>query len=105
MSRHFRRTKDYGRFAGIAGSIRFDARELHYLAPLFGLFGDELAEVGRRARKCGGAPLGKPRLHLGIGNPVAGTGKASEGNGRDRVLSQTELAAILRALGSDPFLA
>ena len=29
--------------------------------------GDELAEVGRRARKCGGAPLGKPRLHLGIG--------------------------------------
>src|SRR6516164_9294112 len=48
-------------------SIRFDAREPHHLAPLFGLFGDELAEVGGRARKCGGAPLGKPRLHLGIG--------------------------------------
>src|SRR5262249_5995568 len=52
---------------GLPGSIRFDARELHHLAPLFGLFGDELAEVGRRAWKCGGAPLGKPRLHLGIG--------------------------------------
>jgi len=36
-------------------------------------------------------------------NPVSGTGKASEGNGRDRVLSQTELAAILHTLGNDPF--
>src|SRR5262249_50867328 len=27
----------------------------------------QLAEVGGRAWKCGGAPLGKPRLHLGIG--------------------------------------
>src|SRR5947209_20618502 len=52
---------------GIAGSIRFDARELDHLAPLLGFLSDELAEVGRRARKCGGAPLGKPRLHLGIG--------------------------------------
>src|SRR5262249_41099490 len=52
---------------GLPGSICFDARELHHLAPLFGLFGDELAEVGSRAWKGGGAPLGKPRLHLGIG--------------------------------------
>src|SRR6516162_4338290 len=51
--------------AGIAASIRFHARELHHLAPLLGLFGDELAEVGRRAWKCGGAPLGTPRLHPG----------------------------------------
>jgi integrase len=36
-------------------------------------------------------------------NPVSGTGKASEGNGRERVLSQDELTAILRALGDDPF--
>ena len=36
-------------------------------------------------------------------NPVSGTAKASEGNGRERVLSKDELAAILRALGSDPF--
>src|SRR5215472_4655334 len=62
-----RGTGDYGRFAGIAESLRFDARELHHLAPLLGLFGDELAEVGNRAWKCGGAPLGKTRLHLGIG--------------------------------------
>src|SRR6516165_12567331 len=62
-----RRTKHYGRFDGIAGSIRFDARELHHLTPLLGFFGDELAEVGRRAWKCGGAPLGKPRVQLGIG--------------------------------------
>src|SRR6516165_3863091 len=51
----------------VAVSLRLDAGELDHLAPLFGLFGDELAEVGRRAWKWGGAPLGKPRLHLGIG--------------------------------------
>ena len=36
-------------------------------------------------------------------NPVTGTGKANEGNGRERVLSETELAALLRALGEDDF--
>jgi integrase len=36
-------------------------------------------------------------------NPVSGTGKATEGNGRDRVLSETELAQVLAALGTDPF--
>src|SRR5262249_13689611 len=36
-------------------------------------------------------------------NPVSGSGRAMEGNGRDRVLSQEELAAILRALGDDAF--
>jgi integrase len=36
-------------------------------------------------------------------NPVSGTGKANEGNGRDRVLSEAELAAILTALGDDDF--
>src|SRR5262245_46025569 len=30
---------------GIAASIRFDARELHHLAPFLGLFDEELAEV------------------------------------------------------------
>jgi integrase len=36
-------------------------------------------------------------------NPVTGTGKASEGNGRDRVLSETELTQLLGALGDDDF--
>ena len=36
-------------------------------------------------------------------NPVSGTGKANEGNGRDRVLSETELSLVLRMLGDDPF--
>src|SRR6516164_5337450 len=56
----------YGIFKSVV-SVRFDALELHHLAPLFGLYGDKLAEVGGRAWKCSGAPLGKPRLHLGIG--------------------------------------
>jgi integrase len=36
-------------------------------------------------------------------NPVTGTAKADEGGPRDRVLSQTELATIWRALGEDRF--
>jgi integrase len=36
-------------------------------------------------------------------NPVSGTGKASEGNGRDRVLTLAELRTVLSALGADPF--
>src|SRR5262245_10670400 len=36
-------------------------------------------------------------------NPVAGTGKAHEGQSRDRVLSQAELRAVLKALGQDQF--
>jgi integrase len=36
-------------------------------------------------------------------NPVAGTGKAEELRSRDRVLSQTELTAVLSALAEDQF--
>src|SRR5437016_1905963 len=43
----FSATEDYGMSARLS-SLRLDAREPHHLAPLFGFFGDELAEVGRR---------------------------------------------------------
>src|SRR6516164_4200049 len=56
-----------GHPARIAGSLPLYANEFHYLAPLLGFIGDELAEVGRRARKRRSAQLGKPRLNLGIG--------------------------------------
>jgi integrase len=36
-------------------------------------------------------------------NPVSGTGKADERTGRDRVLSEAELAQVLAALNADPF--
>jgi integrase len=36
-------------------------------------------------------------------NPVTGTGKANEGNGRDRVLTEPELTNLLKALGEDDF--
>jgi integrase len=36
-------------------------------------------------------------------NPVQGTGKADEGNGRDRVLSSEELRKLWHALGDDAF--
>src|SRR5262249_30050844 len=50
-----------------ASSLRLDVGGPDHLVPFLGLFGDELAEVGRRAWKCGGAPLGKPRLQLRVG--------------------------------------
>ena len=31
----------------VAGSVRFDARELHHFGGLFGFVGEELTEVGR----------------------------------------------------------
>src|SRR5262249_5333767 len=48
-------------------SVRLDAGELNHLAPLLRFVGYELSKVGRRAWKRGGAQVGKPRLHLGIG--------------------------------------
>src|SRR6516164_6314260 len=35
----------YGRFAGIAGSIRFNVRELHHFGRFFGFVGEELTEA------------------------------------------------------------
>src|SRR5262245_15127501 len=52
---YIRGTERYGRFAGVAGSVRLDACEAHYLAPLLGFLGDQLAEVS------------EPRFHVGIG--------------------------------------
>jgi hypothetical protein len=53
--------------SGRLNLLRLDVRKFHHLAPFLGFFGDQLAEIGGRARKCSGAQLGKPRLHLGIG--------------------------------------
>src|SRR5262249_15792726 len=52
---------------GISCSLRLDACELDHLAPLLGLFSDELCEVGGGPRNGGPAQNGKPRLELGIG--------------------------------------
>src|ERR1700730_7636961 len=51
----------YARFAGIAGSIRFDARELHHLGPLLGFVGDQSAEIGGGGWKGGGGPARQHR--------------------------------------------
>jgi hypothetical protein len=47
-----------------ATSLRFDARELDHLGPLFGLGGDEFAEIGRREGKLSATFVGKPRLYF-----------------------------------------
>src|SRR5262249_41560444 len=48
-------------------SLRLDPRELDDLAPFLGFVGDELAEVGRGARKQRAAQVREARLDLGIG--------------------------------------
>src|SRR5262249_24006582 len=59
--RAFRLTGVTEYWIGTAASVRLDVSSPNYLAPFLGFVGDELAEVGRRAWKCGGAPLGKPK--------------------------------------------
>ena len=52
---------------GFFRSIRFDIGGTDHPGPLLGLVGDQLLEIGRRACKHRSAQLGKPRLHLRIG--------------------------------------
>src|SRR6516165_12075771 len=47
--------------------VRLDVGRPDHLAPLLGFVSDELAEFGRRHRQRYAAEVGKPRLHLGIG--------------------------------------
>src|SRR5262249_31350811 len=49
------------------GSLRLDAGELDHLGPLLGSFGDQLTEVGGRARKRRAAQVGKLRLDFRVG--------------------------------------
>ena len=51
----------------ITGSFRLDTGELDHLAPLLGLVGDELAEIGGRAGEHRAGQFGKPCLYLRIG--------------------------------------
>src|SRR5579859_7972762 len=48
-------------------SLRLDAGKPDHLAPLLGLVGDELAEIGRRARQQRGAEIGELGLDLRLG--------------------------------------
>src|SRR5689334_10659936 len=52
---------------GPARLLRLDTRGLDHPGPLCGLVGDELAEIGGRARKHHPAHVGEPLHDLGIG--------------------------------------
>src|SRR5262245_40788040 len=56
----------YG-ISGFTGSLRLDAGQLDHLAPLLGVVGDELTELGRRARKHRAAEVDKACFQPGIG--------------------------------------
>ena len=47
--------------AGSRGSLRLDARKLDHLGPFFGLVAEELAKIGRRARKHRAATVSETR--------------------------------------------
>src|SRR5215475_1960730 len=61
-----RRTERYGILDRVTASVCFDVRRPDHLAPLLGVVGDELAEVGGRTLKDRCAQGGKSRLDLGI---------------------------------------
>src|SRR5262245_29176582 len=52
---------------GYPASVQLDVSGPDYLAPFLGFVGDELAEVGGRARKRRAAQVGKLRLDFQIG--------------------------------------
>src|SRR5215468_11961605 len=52
---------------GSRGSLRLDVGVPDHSAPFFGVFDDELAEVGGRANKHGPTKVGDPRPQSGIG--------------------------------------
>ena len=58
-------------FCGIArrrsSSLRSDAGRSDHLAPLLDFLRDELSEIGGRAAEHRAVQVGKPRLHLGVG--------------------------------------
>src|SRR5262249_7325974 len=65
--RHSRNGR-YGIFRrGSRGSLGLDVGRPDHLAPLLGVVGDELSEIDGRADKRRASKVGKPRLHLGIG--------------------------------------
>jgi hypothetical protein len=49
---------------------RLDAHEVDHLCPLFGFFGDELAEISRGAHHHCAAQVGKLCAELGVGEKV-----------------------------------
>src|SRR5260221_11819728 len=51
---------------GIAASVRLDVGRPDHLRPLLSFFGNELTEVGGRARKQHAAHFSEPRLDPGI---------------------------------------
>jgi hypothetical protein len=59
---HDRRIGSYGTSGLRLRSIRLDAGELHHLGAFLRFLGEELAEIGRRARKHCGAKVCETRL-------------------------------------------
>ena len=50
-----------------AASVRLNVCRPDYLGPLLGFVGDQFAEVGGQAGNHRATKIGKPRLHVGIG--------------------------------------
>src|SRR5258708_17325872 len=55
--------------AGPIASLRLDMGRPDDLAPFFGVFGDDLREIGRRAGQCSAADVSESRLDFWLGEP------------------------------------
>ena len=76
------------------GSVRLDTCVLHHLGPLFGIFGDKLAEVAGRTWKY-------PRAQLGVGQSLAGpAAKPSQRAAAARAADLAPIVAELQAAGA-----
>src|SRR6516165_11683522 len=66
-ARRFRETDVSEYWIGTAASVRLDVGRADHLAPLFGVLGDELAELSGRHRQWNAAQVCEPLLDLRIG--------------------------------------
>src|SRR4029453_6262014 len=83
---------------GTAVSVRLDVGRPDHLGPLLGFVGDELAEIGGRADKRRASKVGKPRLHLGIGEAGVDLLVELVDDLRRRVLGYTDAIPVARSI-------
>src|SRR5437762_5824767 len=76
-----------GRNSRWRGSVRLDVGGPDHLAPLLGIFNDELAEFARRACKRLQTQIGEPRLELRAGDRLVNV-LVEDRDGRRRGVSR-----------------
>ena len=82
-------------------SLRLDVGCPDHLGPLLDFVGNELAEVGRRARKHRATQVGKPRLYFEVGEPGVDLSVELVNNFGGCVLRRADAEANARLVAGD----